>query len=84
MAAGTKLDLEKGMVVVDFLEFSIEQILVCVVPPEGLEWNKEQVNALDPDVGDAVVNICRKINETTMTERINFLEQSEQAKDTPG
>ena len=84
MNAGTRLDLEKGMVVVDFLEFSVEQILACIVPPESLEWNKEQVNALDPDVGDAVINLCRKVNETTLSERTDFLEQSGQEENTPG
>ena len=84
MNAGKNLDLGRGLVEVDLVEFAMQQILACVVPPEGLDWTEERVNKLDPDVGTALLEACRKVNETTLPERINFLEQSEQTEDTPG
>jgi len=84
MKASKPLDERRGLVQVDLVDFQMEQILACVVPPEGFDWNREQVEDLDPDVGDALLDACRKVNGTTISERTSFLEQSEQTEDTPG
>ena len=84
MKASTTLDADKGLIEMDLIDFQVLQILACVVPPEGLEWTAEQINKLDPDVGDAVLDACRKANGTTLSERTGFLEKSASTEDIPG
>lgn len=84
MKASKVLDQKRGLVEMDLIDFQVEQILTCIVPPEGLVLDRERVNRLDADVGDELLNACRNVNGTTISERTDFLEQSEQTEDTPG
>jgi len=84
MKASKVLDQTRGLVEMDLIDFQVEQILTCIVPPEGLILDRERVNRLDADVGDILLGACRNVNGTTISERTNFLEQSEQIEDTPG
>lgn len=84
MKASTVLDADKGLIEMDLIEFQVQQILSCTVPPEGHEWNVERVNKFDPDVGDALLTACRKVNGVTLSEKKGFLRPSDAAKDTPG
>ncbi len=68
----------------NLIDFQMQQIVICVTSPEGLELNAETVGSLDPDVGDLLLSTCRKLNGTTPSERANFLEQSEEEKVTTG
>jgi len=84
MSASKILDDKKGLIELDLVDFQAEQILRCVTPPEGFEWDKERINNLDPDVGDAVLDACRKVNGTTLSERTRFLGLSEEEENIPG
>jgi len=80
----TILDEKRGLGEMDLIDFQIEQIIRCVTPPEGLELDRETTGAIDPDVGDLLLDACRKVNGTTVSERANFLEQSEEKDPTTG
>lgn len=80
----TILDEIKGLGEMNLIDFQMEQIIRCVTPPEGLELDREATGALDPDVGDLLLDACRKVNGTTFSERANFLEQSEEGEPTTG
>lgn len=90
--ASTILDETKGLVEMHLVDYQIEQILTCVTPPEGFDFNRETIKddkivpatVFDADVGDLLLAACRKVNGTTASERANFLEQSEEVEDTPG
>lgn len=84
MKASKVLDQTRGLVEVDLIDFQVEQILSCIMPPEGLVLDRERVNRLDADVGDILLGACRNVNGTTLSERTDFLEQSEQAEGTRG
>jgi hypothetical protein len=84
MRASKILDADKGLVEMNVIDFQMEQILVCVTPPEGFELTRERVETIDPDVGDILLDACRKVNATTTAERKGFLEPSAAEKVTPG
>ena len=84
MRASTTLDEEKGLIEMNVIDFEVEQVLTCVTPPEGFILDKDRVNRFDPDVGDALLEACRKVNGTTLSERKAFLEQSDSEKNIPG
>lgn len=84
MRASKILDADKGLVEMNLINFQMEQIVVCVKPPEGLELNVKTAGSLDPDVGDILLDACRKLNGTTPSGRASFLEPSEEGKDIPG
>ncbi len=78
------LDEVKGLVEMSLVDFQMEQIMVCVKPPEGLKLTRETVGSIDPDVGDLLLDACRKVNGTTVSARASFLEHSEEAEATTG
>lgn len=84
MRASKILDADKGLVEMNIIDFQMEQIVSCITPPEGLELTRENVGTLDLDVGDILLDACRKMNETTTSERKGFLELSAVEKVTPG
>ncbi len=84
MKASTTLDADKGLIEMNLIDFQAEQMLSCITPPEGLEWTKERIEKLDPDVGDIVLDACRRVNGTTLSERKDFLEKSDSTEATPG
>jgi len=85
MRASTTLDAARGLIEMNVIDFEVEQILTCITPPEGLELTRDLLNEkLDPDVGDALLSACRKVNGTTLSERKAFLEPSEPEKSTTG
>lgn len=98
MRSSTILDETKGLLQMDLIDFQVEQILVCVTPPESLidslpveegedekpMWDKERVNIIDADIGDILLAACRKVNGTTLSERSSFLEPSASTENTPG
>jgi len=84
MGASEVLDADKGLIEMNVIDFQVLQILACVVPPEGLEWTKERIDKLDPDVGDIVLDACRKVNGTTLSERKTFLEPSASTENITG
>ena len=84
MKAGKILDQEKGLMEMDLIDFQVQQMLVCVEPPEGLTWDAARINELDTDVGDSVLALCHKVNGTTISERTDFLKRSASTEDTPG
>lgn len=85
MRASKILDADKGLVEMNVIDFQMEQIIVCVTPPsKGFELNRERVETLDVDVGDILLDACRKVNGTTASERKGFLEPSDEEKATPG
>ena len=84
MKASEPLDTEKGLIEMDLIDFQVYQILACIVPPEGSEWTKEKVENLDPHLGDIILDACRKVNATTLSERQGFLEKSDSEENTPG
>lgn len=85
MRASKILDADKGLVEMNVIDFQMEQMLSCIKPPEGLELlTRENVETLDVDVGDILLDACRKVNATTTAERKGFLEPSAAEKVTPG
>lgn len=84
MRASKILDADKGLVEMNVIDFQMEQIIVCVTPPEGFELTRERAEALDVDVGDILLDACRKVNGTTLSERKGFLEPFAVEKVTPG
>jgi len=84
MGASEVLDADKGLIEMNVIDFQVLQILACVVPPVGLEWTKERIDKLDPDVGDIVLDACRKVNGTTLSERKTFLEPSASTENITG
>jgi len=64
------LDEVKGLGELKVVDYQIEQILTCVTPPEGFEFNRE--TEFDADVGDLLLDACRKVNGTTVSERAIF------------
>ena len=82
--ASNILDETKGLLEMSLVDFQMEQVVVCTTPPEGLELTRETVEALDPDIGDLLIQACRKMNGTTASGRASFLEPSEEAEATPG
>lgn len=84
MRASETLDEAKGLIELNVIEFEIEQIMLCITPPDGFILDRERMNRIDADVGDALLAACRKVNGTTLSERTAFLEQSEQEESTTG
>ena len=84
MRASKVLDQQKGLVEMNLVDFQLEQIMVCVTPPEGVELKRETIGSIDPEVGDLLLAACRKLNGTTASGRANFLEHSEEEEGTPG
>lgn len=84
MRSSETLDVEKGLIKMDLIDFQAEQIMSCIKPPNGLILDKERMAKIDPDVGDILLEAVRKVNGTTLAERKAFLEKSDSTEDTPG
>lgn len=84
MRASKILDADKGLVEMNVIDFQMEQIIACITPPEGLELTRERVETIDPDIGDILLDACRRVNGTTLSERAGFLGPSDEEKVTPG
>ena len=78
------LDETKGLIEMSLVDFQMEQIMVCTKPPEGLEFTREMVESIDPDIGDLLLEACHKMNGTTVSGRASFLERSEEEDPTTG
>jgi hypothetical protein len=83
MRASKILDADKGMVEMNIIDFQMEQIMICVTPPEGFELTRERIETLDVDVGDILLDECRKVNGMTTGERRAFLQPTDEEKDIP-
>lgn len=84
MRGSKVLDRDRGLIELDLIDFQVEQIISCVKPPKGLTLDKDRMDQLDTDVGDLLLEACRRVNGTTLSERASFLEPSEPKENTPG
>lgn len=75
----------KGLRELDLVNYEIQQMLICVrEKPDGVEATFERYSELDADVGEKILEACRKVNGITLQERTDFLEQSDSAGVIPG
>lgn len=69
----------------DTTVYYTEMLLASVIKvPSGLEWNRETIEDLDPDVGDALNKAAVDLNEVSGIEKKNFLGQLPSGAIIPG
>jgi hypothetical protein len=76
------IDEKRGLAQLDLVRYEEEMMKTCVKGP--VEITEEFLMKLDPDLGDLLVDACRRVNGLPMPEKTAFLEQSEPDKATPG